>query len=87
VNNYGLSETTVVSTSGIIEPASDVALVPSIGKPIHNVDLHIVDAKLRPVPAGETGELLVGGVSVARGYVNLPDLSAERFPPDPFAKD
>jgi amino acid adenylation domain-containing protein len=77
VNNYGLSETAVVATSGTVPPRTEGP--PSIGAPIRGVDAQVVDADLRPVVAGVAGELLIGGVAVARGYLNRPELTAERF--------
>ena len=77
VNNYGLSETAVVATSGVV--TSDGDGPPSIGRPITGVVVDIVDADLRPVEPGAAGELLVGGVAVARAYLNRPELTAERF--------
>jgi amino acid adenylation domain-containing protein len=83
VNNYGPTEGTVVSTSGIV-PADDSADLPTIGQPIDNVGAYVVDDHLRPVPAGVAGELLIGGANVARGYLNLPELSAQKFVPNLF---
>ncbi len=77
VNNYGLTEASVVTTSGPV-PAGTGGL-PSIGRPIDGVELRVVDADLREVPAGGPGELLIGGVSVARGYLGAPELTAARF--------
>jgi amino acid adenylation domain-containing protein len=77
VNNYGLSETTVVATSGPVDPLG--AGMPSIGTAIDGVELEVVDERLEPVAPGAPGELLVGGVALARGYVNQPELTAERF--------
>ena len=77
VNNYGLSETTVVATSGAVAPDGDGA--PSIGSPIAGVETEVVDERLQPVEPGGAGELLLGGVAIARGYLNRPELSAERF--------
>lgn len=77
VNNYGLSETTVVATSGPVDPDGEGP--PSIGRPIVGVVAEVVDSELRPVAAGEAGELLIGGVAVARCYLNQPALTAERF--------
>ena len=86
VNNYGPTEGTVVTTSGIVaaDSASDL---PTIGKPIDNVRVYVVDEHLQLVPTGTAGELLIGGANVARGYLNLPELSAQRFIPDRFGKD
>jgi amino acid adenylation domain-containing protein len=67
VNNYGPTEATVVSTSGVVEPAAQSG-APSIGRPIDNVWLRIVDRNLQPVPPGVWGELIVGGRAVGIGY-------------------
>ena len=84
VNNYGPTECTVVATSGKVQRREGVYEAPSIGRAIDNVSVHIVDEQLQPVPAGAAGELLIGGAGVARGYINAPELTAERFLPDPF---
>jgi len=85
VNNYGPTEAAVVTTSGAIASADAGQDRPTIGKPIDNVDVHIVDEHLRPVATGMVGELCVGGAGVARGYRNRPELTAARFVPDPFS--
>jgi amino acid adenylation domain-containing protein len=77
VNNYGPTECTVVATSGIVSPDSDE--LPSIGTPILNASVLIVDDALRPVAAGQPGELCIAGPLVARGYRNQPELSAKQF--------
>ena len=77
VNNYGLSETTVVATSGVV--AADGDGTPSIGRPIDGVVAEVLNERLEPVAPGDAGELVVGGVAVARGYLNRPELTAERF--------
>jgi amino acid adenylation domain-containing protein len=84
INNYGPTECTVVATSGAVlaEPS---ASLPSIGRAIDNTVIHILDEKMRPVPAGDTGEIYIGGKGVARGYRNNPALTAERFVRSPFA--
>lgn len=83
VNNYGPTECTVVAISGAVS-AGARAEMPSLGRAISNVCLHILDNQLQPVPKGEVGELFIGGASVARGYINQPALTAEKFLPDPF---
>jgi len=83
-NHYGPSETHVV-TELILEgdPARWPAL-PSIGRPISGVTAHVLDHALSPVPMGVPGELFLGGLSPARGYLGRPEQTAERFLPDPF---
>jgi amino acid adenylation domain-containing protein/FkbM family methyltransferase len=81
-NLYGPTECTVDSTVSII----DVNIAqPTIGRPIANIDAYILDGYLNPVPVGVTGALHIGGISLARGYFNQPDATAERFIPDPFS--
>jgi amino acid adenylation domain-containing protein len=80
VNNYGLSEATVVSTSAVVPPGAPVP--PAIGLAIAGAELSVVDDQLRPVVPGTVGELLVSGPLVARGYLHSPELDADRFPPD-----
>src|SRR6185503_19019792 len=84
INAYGPTEITVCATMEEIE--QDGSMRPSIGKPISNVTLRIVDAWMNPVPIGVAGELLVGGAGVTRGYINRPELTAERFVPDPYSE-
>jgi acyl carrier protein len=86
VNNYGPTECTVVATSGEIRPNGDAAISPSIGRAVDNVEIHIVDENLNPVPDGTPGELLIGGAGVGRGYLNLPELTAQKFVTDSFSK-
>jgi amino acid adenylation domain-containing protein/thioester reductase-like protein len=85
VNSYGLTETTIDSSyfEGDVGLSADTALVP-IGRPLPNVQLYVLDERMRAAPPGLPGQLYIGGRGVSRGYVN-PDLNAERFPPDPFA--
>jgi acyl-coenzyme A synthetase/AMP-(fatty) acid ligase len=79
VNNYGPTECTVVSTSGIVTPNGDTNGLPSIGRPIANASALILDDRLRPVCPGEVGELCLAGALVGRGYRNNPELTASRF--------
>jgi amino acid adenylation domain-containing protein len=85
VNNYGPTECTVVATSGEIRPSGESDVSPSIGRAVDNVQIHIVDEQLNPVPDGAPGELLIGGAGVGRGYLNLPELTAQKFVRDPFS--
>jgi len=80
-NLYGPTETTVWSAAAKLENGQPV----TIGRPIANTQLHIVDENLQLVPAGVPGELLIGGLGLARRYRNLPELTAGKFIPDPFA--
>ena len=87
INEYGPTETVVGCSVYKIDPDTRVAHAVPIGKPIANMRCHVLDAYLNPVPIGVVGELYVGGPGVARGYLNLPDLTAERFIHDPFDRD
>jgi amino acid adenylation domain-containing protein len=82
VSTYGPTECTVVATSGVVSPAGPDAL-PSIGRPIDNVEALVLDADARPVPSGMEGELYLGGAGLARGYRQRPELTAARFVPHP----
>ena len=82
-NVYGPSEDTTFSTWEWIERRSERA--PAIGRPLDGEQGWVVDGNLAPVPAGVPGELYLGGAGVSRGYLGRPDLTAERFVPDPFA--
>lgn len=80
-NMYGPTETTIWSTTFRIGEESD--RIP-IGKPIANTQLYVLDAELRPVTAGEAGDLWIGGEGVVRGYWQRPELTAEKFLADPL---
>ena len=84
VNNYGPTECTVVATSGVVNPSSAGAR-PSIGSAIAKTQIYLLNENREPVAAGETGEIYIGGTSVARGYRNQPELTAERFVENPFS--
>jgi amino acid adenylation domain-containing protein len=84
VNNYGPTEYTVVATSGVVAPSNAEAKQPSIGCAIDNTQIYILDEHMQPVQQGTSGEMYLGGASLARGYRNRPELTAERFVPNPF---
>lgn len=81
-NLYGPTETTIWSTIDRVGRGDES---PSIGRPIDNTQVYIVDRQLQLVPAGHIGELYIGGSGVARGYIGRPELTAERFVPSPFS--
>jgi amino acid adenylation domain-containing protein len=80
-NMYGPTETTIWSTLERLHPDQTI----TIGRPIANTQIYILDAALKPVPPGVSGELYIGGDGVARGYLNRPELTAEKFIADPFS--
>jgi len=85
VNNYGPTECTVVATSGTIFADKVSGRRPSIGKPIGNVEVYILDGNRKRVPDAQIGEIFIGGACLALGYLNEPTLTAERFVPNPFS--
>lgn len=84
VNNYGPTECTVVATSAVVSSEQRSAAVPPIGRPIDNVQVHLVDEHLQLVPRGTPGELVIGGAGVGYGYLNSPDVTDKKFIADPF---
>jgi amino acid adenylation domain-containing protein len=81
-NVYGPTECTVDATCCAVRSSQ---LQPSLGRPLANVQVYVLDEALRPLPIGCDGELYIGGYGLARGYLHRPELTAERFVPDPFA--
>jgi hypothetical protein len=82
-NLYGPTEAAVDVTFWKCERGSARRIVP-IGRPIARTQMHVLDARLQPVPVGVAGELHIGGIGLARGYHRRPELTAEKFIPDPF---
>jgi amino acid adenylation domain-containing protein len=85
-NLYGPTEAAVDVTCWACEREGDRAIVP-IGRPVANARLYVLDRSMQPVPIGVAGELHLGGIQVGRGYVRRPDLTADRFIPDPFSPE
>jgi acyl-CoA synthetase (AMP-forming)/AMP-acid ligase II/acyl carrier protein len=83
-NLYGPTETTIWSTVNKVEPGDGAV---SIGRPISNTQIFILDSHLQPVPIGASGNLYIGGDGLARGYLNRPELTGEKFIPNPFSDE
>ncbi|MDG4771972.1 non-ribosomal peptide synthetase [Solwaraspora sp. WMMD792] len=84
INGYGPTENTILSTVAVVQPDDPYDRQPPIGRPVPGTTAYILDDRHRPVPPGVEGELYVGGVQVARGYLNQDELTRDRFLPDPF---
>ncbi|MCA9945761.1 MAG: amino acid adenylation domain-containing protein, partial [Anaerolineales bacterium] len=87
INAYGPTETTVCATHYRVPPDSARLGNAPIGQPLLNFQVYLLDELMQPVPIGVAGELYVGGIGLAHGYLNRPDLTAERFVPHPFSDD
>lgn len=88
VNGYGLTETTICSTFQILNPSNyNIYPVVSIGKPIINNRIYILDRNLKLVPIGCPGEIYISGDGLAKGYLNNPELTAQRFIQNPYLPD
>jgi len=86
-NQYGPSETHVVTAFTLTGSSKNWSALPPIGRPIANTQIYILDRFAQPLPLGIPGELYIGGVCLARGYLNRPELSAERFITNPFSQE
>lgn len=86
-NGYGPTETTVAATMGIAQSPDQPSIALTIGRPIGNYQIYLLDQYLEPVPVGVVGEMFIGGRGIGRGYLYRPDLTAERFLPNPFVQE
>jgi len=84
-NGYGPTEDTTFTTFALLDPNGSGP--PPIGRPISNEQIYLLDRRGNPVPPGLPGEIYIGGAGLSRGYLNRPDLTAERFVPDPFSSE
>jgi amino acid adenylation domain-containing protein len=88
-NTYGPTEATITATSYDLlrgQEEQEIGALP-IGRPLANMQAYVLDAHLQPVPVGVPGELYIGGAGLAQGYLNRPELTAERFIPNPFSQE
>ena len=86
VNAYGPTENTTFTSCYPMKDASGITTSVPIGQPINNTQIYILDTHFQPVPAGIPGEMFIGGAGLAHDYINRPDLTAEKFLPNPFIK-
>lgn len=86
LNHYGPTENTVVTTWTAVPPAAETE-PPPIGRPLPNTQVYILDSCLQPMPVGVPGELHIGGRGLARGYRHRPELTADKFIPNPFSAE
>jgi amino acid adenylation domain-containing protein/thioester reductase-like protein/non-ribosomal peptide synthase protein (TIGR01720 family) len=80
-NVYGATESCIDATYCLVDKNKDDI---TVGKPLHNMQIHILDEYLNPIPIGCIGEIYIGGIGLARGYLNRSSLTAEKFIPNPF---
>ncbi len=87
INAYGPTEATICASCYQVQPDADHSSTMPIGGPIDNVRLYVLDSHMNPVPAGIPGELYIAGAGLARGYLQRPAMTAEKFVPDPFSDE
>ncbi len=87
IDEYGPTETVVGCSIFEVPPSERYTAIVPIGRPISNMQMYVLDEAMRVLPAGVIGEIYIGGEGVARGYLGLPGLTAERFVPDPFTSE
>ena len=84
INGYGPTETTTFASCGVMTAPGQVGYTVTIGRPISNTTLYVLDSRFNPSPVGVAGDLFIAGDGNARGYLNLPGLTAASFVPNPF---
>lgn len=87
INGYGPTESTTFASCHPLTSVSEINGAVSIGRPVAGTQIYLLDQTLQPAPIGVAGELYIGGDGLARGYLNEPQLTAEKFIPNPFSKD
>lgn len=87
INMLGQTETTGIISVYPIDPSGTKTGIVPVGRPIGNTQIYLLDSNLRPAAFGASGEIYIGGANIGRGYLNHPELSAEKFIPNPFAND
>ncbi|MBZ5554817.1 MAG: amino acid adenylation domain-containing protein [Acidobacteriia bacterium] len=87
INGYGPTENTTFTCCHVMRPGDPIADTVPIGRPISNTQVYLLDPHFQPVPIGVPGELCIGGDGLARGYLNQPELTAEKFVPNPFSSE
>jgi amino acid adenylation domain-containing protein len=85
INGYGPTEATICTTLYSVDSENSADRKTPIGRPVRNTEIYLLGENLQPVPVGIPGEIYIAGVGLARGYFNRPDLTAERFIPNPFS--
>jgi len=86
-NQYGSSEDFIATAHTVVGPPGGWPSMPPIGRPLPNTRVHLLTPRLQPVPMGVPGEICVGGAQASLGYLHRPELTAERFVPDPFGDE
>src|SRR5262249_3478715 len=84
LNGYGPTESTTFATWHLVQNVQENCSNIPIGRPISNTEAYVLDSRLQPVPPGVPGQLYLGGDGLARGYLNCPELTADRFIPNPW---